>query len=372
MEEVHIDTGRAQRTFENARAKFLANDTISQRNRDLVGRYLREAALGKTILGRAKKKVGPARLSTYVYHLTHVINVVGKDIDQLSQEDMERFIEALETNKIENRWVSPPRCLTILPPRPLSLHYSVDLKVSVKKFYKWLLGNNRTYPPLVDWIDTYARHKEISSLTPGEVQAMLDCSTSIRQKAIIQVLFDGGFRRDEFLNVRLRHLRKMTFVASGEQHACFAARVVFSKTLARTVVLPMDATTRLLGLWLQKHPGKPTVLTDGTIAAQDTSLPLFPVSSEGLAVMVRRLGRKAVQKRVYPHLLRHTSATYWANKLPYFKFCKRFGWTMTSKMPQRYIDREGVDELEVAKIYQDSVQQERNQETALLARVDEV
>ncbi len=49
--------------------------------------------------------------------------------------------------------------------------------------------------------------------------------------------------------------------------------------------------------------------------------------------------------------MRHTSATYWSNKLPYFKFCKRFGWTMTSKMPQRYIDREGVDELEVAAIH---------------------
>ena len=53
------------------------------------------------------------------------------------------------------------------------------------------------------------------------------------------------------------------------------------------------------------------------------------------------------------YLLRHTSATYWANKLPYFKFCKRFGWTMTSNMPQRYIDREGTDELDVANIYHD-------------------
>ena len=54
--------------------------------------------------------------------------------------------------------------------------------------------------------------------------------------------------------------------------------------------------------------------------------------------------------------MRHTSATYWSNKLPYFKFCKRFGWTMTSKMPQRYIDREGVDEMEVAEIFHRSEQ----------------
>ena len=61
------------------------------------------------------------------------------------------------------------------------------------------------------------------------------------------------------------------------------------------------------------------------------------------------------------NLLAGSTATYWSNKLPYFKFCKRFGWTMTSKMPQRYIDRDGVDELEVAKIYHD-------QDTAKLAK----
>ena len=61
---------------------------------------------------------------------------------------------------------------------------------------------------------------------------------------------------------------------------------------------------------------------------------------------------RALGKRVYPHLLRHTSATYWSNRLSYFKLCKRFGWTMTSNMPQRYIDRVGVDELELAGTYQ--------------------
>ena len=79
---------------------------------------------------------------------------------------------------------------------------------------------------------------------------------------------------------------------------------------------------------------------------------LFPMSETATRLMVGRAGRRALGKRVYPHLLRHASATYWSNKLPHFRFCKRFGWTMTSKMPQRYIDREGVDEFEVASIYQ--------------------
>ena len=67
--------------------------------------------------------------------------------------------------------------------------------------------------------------------------------------------------------------------------------------------------------------------------------------------MVKRMGERALRKRVYPHLLRHTSATYWSNRLSWFKLCKRFGWAMTSSMPQRYIDREGVDEIEMARAY---------------------
>ena len=90
---------------------------------------------------------------------------------------------------------------------------------------------------------------------------------------------------------------------------------------------------------------------DGTIEATDMEMQLFPMSDNAVRLLVRRAGRRALGKRVYPHLMRHTSATYWSNRLPYFKFCKRFGWTMTSKMPQRYIDREGVDELEVAAIH---------------------
>lgn len=351
MEEVHIDTTEVVYQFERARTKLLSDASISQKNKEIMERYLRDAALGKTILGRAKKKIGPARLHGYIHQLLHLITFLQKDLDQVSQEDMERFIAALEEGKIIRRSVWSFGSTQREKPTPLSPRYAVDVKVTIKKFYKWLFGNNKVYPPLVDWIDTYARYKEVQALTEKEVEKMLDCAKGLVEKTMIQVLFDGGFRRDEVLNIRLRHLRRMTFVASGEQQTCFAARVVFSKTMPRTVVLPLEATTRILGLWLQEHPGRPTLQSDGSMTAADASLPLFPIRPETLNAVVARIGRRSLGKRVHPHLMRHTSATFWCNKLPYFKFCKRFGWSMTSKMPQRYIDREGVDELEVAKIY---------------------
>jgi hypothetical protein len=62
--------------------------------------------------------------------------------------------------------------------------------------------------------------------------------------------------------------------------------------------------------------------------------------------LLGQIGQRSIRKHVWPHLLRHTSATWWSNRLSHYKLCKRFGWSMTSDMPKRYIDREGIDEME--------------------------
>ena len=50
----------------------------------------------------------------------------------------------------------------------------LDYKKTLRKFYKWLLGNNKYYPELVDWIDTYDVIKEIPALKREEVEKIAD------------------------------------------------------------------------------------------------------------------------------------------------------------------------------------------------------
>lgn len=113
----------------------------------------------------------------------------------------------------------------------------------------------------------------------------------------------------------------------------------------------MPESHKWLSHWLAQHPAKPVVNSTGDLAAAALDTPLFPMTVHAISAALHRLGKNALNKRAYPHLMRHSSATFWANKLPYFKFCKRFGWTMTSKMPQRYIDAAGVDEVDAARAY---------------------
>ena len=367
MEE-EIKIGNWEERLERGMKKLEEDPLVSERNRELILRYLRDARLGKTLFGRAKKKIGPARLLTNTIHLTTFLHFVQKDFVSITQHDMEAFIEALELGKIRSRRKTAlRRGVMIVRDHPLSPCYQVDLKVTLRKFYKWFLGNGRTYPEIVEWIDTSLSPKEVSALTRAEVQRMIDRAQRICHRAMIQVLFDGGFRLSEFLNIRLRHVVLRSFDPQNPSRKCFFLRVPYSKTSPRTVSLPMEESTKWLQLWLEDHPARPELTEDGTIHADDTSTQLFPVTPASVSYVLRRFGKEAIKKRVYPHLMRHASATFWCNKLPYFKFCKRFGWTMTSKMPQRYIDREGIDEVEVAQIYHNEIEAKLNREKERLA-----
>ena len=354
MEEQYIELRNTRCIYASTVAKLENDPAISPRNKELIRKFLRDAALGKTIIGKAKKKIGHGALVGYVYHLYPFIFFLKKDLDQVTMEDTECFIEALENDEIRSR---SPRIKGYKPCRsgqPYSDRYKVDMKVVIRKFYKWLWGENKRYPEIVEWFDTYTKDKEVPALTEIEVERMLDHARTPLQRALVQVLYDGGFRIGELLNIRLRHVRLQNYDPKDPDRTCFSLRVPFSKTLPRTVPLPMHATSKWLSMWLEVHPARPIFLEDGRLTATDEQMQLFPLSDSEVRHLINRLGRRALNKRVYPHLLRHSSATYWCQKLPYFVLCKRFGWTMTSKMPQKYIDREGINDLAAALIYHES------------------
>ncbi|MFH1891426.1 MAG: tyrosine-type recombinase/integrase [Candidatus Zixiibacteriota bacterium] len=236
---------------------------------------------------------------------------------------MENFIQRLECDELSKKSGGP-----------YSDETKVGIKKSIKKFWKWKDGDNRAYPSLVEWIDTYIRLKDVPALTRSEVENMIDRTANPRNKAIIMVLFDSGARIEELLNVRL----KKEHLFWKEELGCYMIRLEYSKTKPRTISLPLS--TKLLKSWLEAHPGR-----------DSPGVQLFPLSYPNLRMILQRLGRKALEKRVTPHMLRHSSATYYANRLknPY-KLCYRYGWTMASNMVNRYIDREGILEEETPGI----------------------
>jgi integrase len=315
-----IDIHGVKDSFATALASLKSDKRLSVRNRDFILAFLRDAELGKTVRKGQKKKIGLARRLKYVSCLKTFALWLGKDFDRVVQEDMERVISDLENDRLRRK-----------DGNPYSEESKVDFKKLVKKFYKWLLGNNESYPEFVEWFDTSVREKDIPALTRQEVEKLLEHSSNLKVKVAIMVLFDSGARIEEFLNMRLKHLTR--------KEDYYMVRIEYSKTRPRTVSLPL--CTKLLDEFLKEQN------------LNDPEAQLFPVTYDAFRMMLGRLGRKVLKKPVYPHLLRHSSATYYANiERNYFRFCKRYGWAFGSKMAQRYIDRAGIDEQETAKAVQ--------------------
>ena len=210
-----------------------------------------------------------------------------------------------------------------------------DYKVTLKKFYKWLNGGEE--PSTVKWIRTTLQKQDRKlpedMLTEDEVKQMIDATTNKRDKAIIALLWDIGARVGEVGSLRIKHVK---FDDLG------GVIIVNGKTGPRRVraVWSVD----YLQNWLEEHPGK-----------NDPEAPLwfnFPKKAEELESMqydairmrLNKISKKAgINKKIHPHLFRHSRCTYMANYLTEAQMNAYFGWVQGSGMPSVYVHLSGRD-----------------------------
>lgn len=301
--------------------KAVEKSKLLPENEELIKQFIRDARLGKTIKKGAKKKVGLLRQAKYSQDLKKLDKYFKKPLTEVTETDMENFILDLEEGAVSKK-----------NGEPYAPETQIAIKKIVIKFYKWL--NNGEIPEIVDWIDTSCEIKDYDAPSKEEIEKLLIIMTSrepeslIRNRALLMVLFDSGARADELLNMRLKHLE--------EENGDYKVRIEFSKTQKRTLSLPF--ATKYLKEWLDIHPARTEPLAQ-----------LFPMSYSNLCHLVKRLGR-FIGRKMTPHTLRHSSATYWAGKLTQYQLCYRMGWSMNSKQPARYIDRAGIDQERISQV----------------------
>jgi len=161
-----------------------------------------------------------------------------------------------------------------------------------------------------------------------EVQRLIGVCESLRNRALVHILYESGGRISEILNLRLRDVE---FDTHG------AVIIVKGKTGMRRIRLIESVPD--LQRWLAVHPGR-----------GNPDAPLFPgrgggaLTAEVINDLLKRMSRKAgINKRVHPHLLRHTRATHLAKSLTEDQMRVYFGWTKSSEVPSRYVHLSGRD-----------------------------
>ena len=191
----------------------------------------------------------------------------------------------------------------------------VNFRTTLKRFYKWHLGNDEEYPEVVRWIRTKnggrAREKlPTDLLSPEEIEKLLEACAHPRDKALVSLLYDSGCRISEILTLRWGHI---TFESWG------AALTVHGKTGTRRVVVVGNSIPYLLA-WKEIHPlgGQPEApVFVGQNAAGSKQGGADEAMNYASARRVIKMAAEhaGLRKRIHPHLFRHTRATELAKRV---------------------------------------------------------
>ena len=163
-----IDIHKRQKQYQNTLQKLESDRSMIRQNKELILRFIRDCRLGKTLKKRQKKRIGVARCLKYIQILKKISVRLDKPFNKVKQEDIEKFIEALEDDKY--KYEVRTESGKLLKTGYYAYSTKLDYKKTIKKFYKWLLGNNDYYPELVEWIETYDISKEIPALRREEIE----------------------------------------------------------------------------------------------------------------------------------------------------------------------------------------------------------
>jgi len=144
-------------------------------------------------------------------------------------------------------------------------------------------------------------------------------------------LFDAGCRIEEFLNIRMEDVEEPN---ANSPYYKITLKEEYSKTAGRTIGLYWQYSTEAIKEYLSEHHFK-------------SSEPVYTSRYDDVRFYLKRLGQRVLKRRVYAHLFRHSSSTYYASKLNRQQLCYRYGWAFSSRMPDVYIPRAGMVEEKI-------------------------
>lgn len=222
--------------------------------------------------------------------------------------------------------------------------------IGFKRFLHWYAKNDefenrRDYIELADNMKMKfeVKHKDVSDLLTGEeIMEMVNAAQNVRDAAIIAVLYDSGCRVGELVSCKIKHVE---FV-SDECNITFPK----SKTITRTSLLIF--AKGYLEAYLKRHPLRhdkeaPLFVTEKlwNTGPKDKPIKKYKVleTTTILAILKKTAKLAGINKRVHPHLFRHTRATELATSLTEAELRNQFGWAAESNVPSLYVHLSGKD-----------------------------
>ncbi len=263
--------------------------------------------------------IGESRRCKYLGLLQWLSRSLGRPFRDATREDIARIVGEVEASGYAE-WTK------------------ADRKIVMKRFYKWLKGNDESFPPEVKWIRCRMKNRLVKMpedlITEEEVRKMADASRKPRDKAFVQVLYESGCRIAEVMTLQIKN------VAFDDYGAVLR---VTGKTGERRIRIVASAPA--LALWIDYHPYKTEpeayVWARNLHKGAPDMLPFSYMVAKNL--LTELADAAGVRKKVNPHAFRHARATVLANKLTEAQLKEHFGWVQGSDMASVYVHLSGRD-----------------------------
>ena len=239
-------------------------------------------------------------LELYSSHLKVLGRTIAKPFEDLGREEVADYL-----GKFEN----------------VGTRNSVGLVL--KNFLKW--QNKGEIPDSISWwspgrVDLTLSANDI--FTEEEIQRLINHAATLRDKALISVLYDSGARIGSVLSLRRMDIQLDQYGAiihlRSDKTGRRSIRVVNAVPILRDHLNGLPDKRRDARIWFT-HDWK-------------------PLGYQGALLAIKAAGRRAgLTKPVKPHMLRHARATEFARKNVSEAAAKaQFGWAPNSSMWMRY------------------------------------
>ena len=199
----------------------------------------------------------------------------------------------------------------------------IDYESVMKRFYKWLYG------PLPDFMNIKFNHKsshdkKMDLITRSDMDELIGACNNTRDKALISLLYDSGCRIGEILSLR------MNDVIFDEYGLILN---VHGKTGNRSVRIVGDSIAYLKDYLKSKDDRDESLFT----GLQKQNMHRQMKYYDARKLLLNLKARTGIEKRIYPHLFRHTRASILASKVPESPLENQMGWVHGSKMTSVYV-----------------------------------
>ncbi len=282
---------------------------IHPRNVDLILRFKRDLITEGVSISRIVRYIQTLRIVCERWK--------NKPFDEWNVDDVKDVLVAIETGKYTVQTVN-------------------EFRKGLRKFFKWLKGED--WDGLKPLRGERKDNRKPDILTEEEIMRMIEAVRDPRDKALIALGYEAGLRIGELANLRWKD------VIWTEHGAKIKVR---GKTGER--VIPVVMAAPYLARWMHHHPkydmnrGKPD---PNSFVFVNIGSPGYgrPMKYEMLSKVIKKAAERAgIDRRVYPHILRHSRATVLANYLTEAQMCHFFGWVQGSDMPRIYVHLSGRD-----------------------------